>query len=110
MQLPGWVPWLMLREIAWVRHGFLFPFRAAYSKPKCEQGISCRCENIDLRVRVIPLGDSLICSAIRLGQCLTTMYEGNFSWVFGCRVGTGGALPAYQLDGVLGLTWHHRGE
>lgn len=87
IHLPGWIPRLTLRETAWVRHGFLLPFRAAHSKPKREQGISCRWENIDLRVRVMPLGDSLICSAVRLQQCLITVCEGNISWVFGCRCG-----------------------
>lgn len=48
IQLPSWVPGLTRREIAWVRHGFLLPLRAASSMPKWEQGISCRCENIGL--------------------------------------------------------------
>ena len=37
IQLPGWLPGLTRREIAWVRHGFLLPLRAASSKPKCVQ-------------------------------------------------------------------------
>ena len=48
IQLPSWVPGLTRREIARVRHGFLLPLRAASSKPKCEQDVSCRCENIGL--------------------------------------------------------------
>lgn len=85
IQLPGWIPWLILRETAWVRRGFLLPFRAAHLKAKRE--VSCRCENTDLRVCVMPLGDPLLCSAVHLRQCLTPVCEGNISWVSGCRCG-----------------------
>lgn len=110
IQLPGWIPWLTLRETAWVRHGFLLPFRAAHSKPKREQGISCRCENTDLRVCVMPSGIPsyvlLFAYDGVLSQCVRETSHGSLV----ADVGTGRALPASRLDPALELTWDHRAE